>query len=213
MLLMASQNGNQYIDNRQQERSLGRKLVLFVLDRLGGYVTLAGMPPILGPWESSDLRAMCRPGVRLSVLYSCQMEARDSTGSRNPVAAKKSSPEGCIVLYRGYIAATSPTSPHSTTNHGCNTGALPPPTYPSDYLCELSVDNDHIYSCSDLGGFVCGRIGSCGAPALFGEVEICRHQHQREPGKDQDFRAFLFTFFLGCHKCDIQPDTIDLKSS
>ena len=37
---------------------------------------------------------------------------------------KKSSPAGgCIVLYAGYIAATSPTSPHSTTNHGCNTGA------------------------------------------------------------------------------------------
>ena len=37
---------------------------------------------------------------------------------------KKSSPAGCIVLYLGYIAATSPTDPHSTTNHhGCNTGA------------------------------------------------------------------------------------------
>ena len=60
------------IDKRQQVNVFReeKEQVLLVLDRLGGYVTLTGMPPILGPWESSDLRAVCRPGVRLSsVLY------------------------------------------------------------------------------------------------------------------------------------------------
>merc|ERR1712038_77197 len=45
----------------------------------------------------------------------------------------------------------------------------------------------HHHGCkSDLGGFVCGRIRSCGSPALSGEVEICcvllGSERQRKPG-------------------------------
>ena len=122
-------------------------------------------------WLTGGVPAGCK-----ALLCALQIGAAIPPAPGILSRTKKSSPAGgCIVLYAGYIAATSPTSPHSTTNHGCNTGApslllfilvmFPNNCFfqaypPSDYLCPLSVhNNDHIYSCSDLGGFVCGRIG------------------------------------------------------
>ena len=69
-------------------------------------------------------------------------------------------------------------------------------------MCSVPVDNDHICSSSDLGGFVCGRIRSCGSPALSGEVEICcvllGSERQRKPG-----RALCI-----CHRLDPRPQVV-----
>ena len=128
---------------------------------------------------------------------------------------KKSSPAGCIVLYGDYIAATSPTSPHSTTNHGCNTGAL------SLSLLQLILLIIYVYCLSTMTTFIPAQIlvalcvvgSAVAAPQLSLGRSRSAGTNINENQVGQLFPAFLSPPSLGCHKRDNQPDTIYLKSS
>ena len=135
---------------------------------------------------------------------------------------KKSSPAGCIVLYLGYIAATSPTDPHSTTNHhGCNTGA------PSLLILQNILPLIIYVNClfTTMTTFIPAQIlvALCvvGSAVAAPQLSLGRSRsvlssagtNVNENQVGQVFSAFLFTFFLGCHKRDNQPDAIHRKSS
>ena len=130
---------------------------------------------------------------------------------------KKSSPAGCIVLYLGYIAATSPTSRHSTTNHhGCNTGA---PSLLLQHILPLIIHVNCLlltmttFIPAQILVALCVVGSAVAAPQLSLGRSRSAGTNYNEGQVGQLFCAFLFTLFLGCHKRDNQPDTIYLKSS